>query len=134
MGVLLVGDGLASMKAPPKRKGKNNPAVREIVFIGASMKAPPKRKGKRFGGRRVSIFAACLNESPSEKEGKICAQCIASGDFVHASMKAPPKRKGKPVMLKDSPVSTLASMKAPPKRKGKDEAVAFDAWVKEAPQ
>ena len=45
-GVLLVGDALASMKAPPKRKGNMR-----LVTDG-------------------SAYSPCLNESPSEKEGK----------------------------------------------------------------
>ena len=47
-GVLLVGDALASMKAPPKRKGNLLVTFRHGWRLRASMKAPPKRKGNRI--------------------------------------------------------------------------------------
>ena len=39
-------------------------------MLVASMKAPPKRKGN-YRSKTITLdFVPCLNESPSEKEGK----------------------------------------------------------------
>jgi len=59
----------------------------------ASMKAPPKRKGNPSLQNPKSGRSASLNESPSEKEGKLhLDQGIVILDSP--SMKALPKRKG----------------------------------------
>ena len=62
-------------------------------LILASMKAPPKRKGNFGALGDSSAIRVSLNESPSEKEGK-SRLSRGAGRFLHASMKAPPKRKG----------------------------------------
>ena len=74
VGVLLVGDALASMKALPKRKGNstNHPHPGEPTFR--------------------------LNESPSEKEGKLATVFLLPCAQFLASMKALPKRKGNPAV------------------------------------
>ena len=60
---------VASMKAPPKRKG-NTGSSRSCAFLKvASMKAPPKRKGNHLT-YHLRTPSLGLNESPSEKEGK----------------------------------------------------------------
>ena len=61
-------------------------------FRPASMKVPPKRKGKLALAANGQVRAG-LNESPSEKEGKV----EKIEDYLRAaraSMKVPPKRKG----------------------------------------
>ena len=83
----------------------------------ASMKVPPKRKGKSFSVT-LTLTSERLNESPSEKEGKPIPS--PSALFLHwASMKVPPKRKGNVTVGLDSFDEVVASMKVPPKRKGK---------------
>ena len=61
---------LASMKAPPKRKGNGEILYTPENYAQASMKAPPKRKGNPRRPHGTDTVPTCLNESPSEKEGK----------------------------------------------------------------
>ena len=130
------------MKVPPKRKGNNfqdsatllqgerlneSPSEKEGKLSNLRLdyglseclnESPSEKEGKWSVSRGILKRAWGLNESPSEKEGKLPSKSISCVPFVVASMKVPPKRKGNPVILNDSPVSTLASMKVPPKRKG----------------
>ena len=47
-----------------------------LVLLLASMKAPPKRKGNSGAGAMFAGAAVGLNESPSEKEGKYLAHLM----------------------------------------------------------
>ena len=56
-------------ESPSKKEGKTAPGGVDPLNIPASMKAPPKRKGKKAMAQSAAQ-AASLNESPSKKEGK----------------------------------------------------------------
>ena len=53
----------------------------------ASMKAPPKRKGKLSSPRLQTAASPCLNESPYEKVGKYLMYTVAGVQPVATSMK-----------------------------------------------
>ena len=112
---------LASMKAPPKRKG--NTKRISVVFtrsLGLN-ESPSEKEGKSHTQRTRQMHPHRLNESPSEKEGK-CFTTLPNGRFCfQASMKAPPKRKGNCDRKFHWRSFCTASMKAPPKRKGNME-------------
>lgn len=61
---------VASMKAPPKRKGNEGSNHQDQAGDEASMKVPPKRKGNWWRYPTQQAHKGALNESPSQKEGK----------------------------------------------------------------
>ena len=65
------------MKVPTKLWG--NTAVLALMRHDqvASMKAPPKRKGNPQQANEATQPPSCLNESPSEKEGKFATESPA---------------------------------------------------------
>ena len=64
------GEGYASMKVPPKRKGNLDGQLIELVGLRLN-ESPSEKEGKCCGNDSDSRFLGDgLNESPSEKEGK----------------------------------------------------------------